>query len=221
MALDRDTRREIQRDLALLGYDPRGIDGIFGPASRAAISAWQRDAGYPQTGYVTDDQINRLSQAAKVRAAELEAEGRPSRKAEEERRDTQYWRETGQGGTEEALRKYLARYPDGLFSEIAKAGWPRSRRTSATRHRPRNASLRTGCAPRMPLAATATICGATPTGCSPRKRRRGLTRCSEEAERADLVAAAKAEEERVANNGVTRLLVENRLQASGFDVGPG
>jgi len=39
--LNRNTRREVQRDLSILGFDPRGIDGIFGPGTRAAISAWQ------------------------------------------------------------------------------------------------------------------------------------------------------------------------------------
>ena len=37
--LDRDGRRDVQRWLQALGHDPRGIDGMFGPGSRAAIAA--------------------------------------------------------------------------------------------------------------------------------------------------------------------------------------
>lgn len=40
--LTRAQRREVQIRLALLGFDPRGIDGLFGPDTRAAIAQWQR-----------------------------------------------------------------------------------------------------------------------------------------------------------------------------------
>ena len=39
IGLDRDGRRDVQRWLQALGHDPRGIDGMFGPGSRAAIAA--------------------------------------------------------------------------------------------------------------------------------------------------------------------------------------
>ena len=72
--LDRDQRREIQRDLSLLDYNTRGIDGIFGRGTRAAISSWQRAQGFDATGYLTRDQITRLDAQAERRAAELEEE---------------------------------------------------------------------------------------------------------------------------------------------------
>ncbi|MCF7699100.1 peptidoglycan-binding protein [Loktanella sp. M215] len=37
-----EARRAIQRDLQVLGYDTRGIDGIFGPGTRAAVKSWAR-----------------------------------------------------------------------------------------------------------------------------------------------------------------------------------
>ncbi len=41
LRLTRDQRRQVQRDLSLMGYDTRGIDGVFGRGTRAAIAGWQ------------------------------------------------------------------------------------------------------------------------------------------------------------------------------------
>lgn len=63
-------RREIQRRLRLASHDPRGIDGIFGPATRAALAAWQTAEGIPATGYMTEATHLRLAESteAKYRA---------------------------------------------------------------------------------------------------------------------------------------------------------
>ncbi|HET7410271.1 MAG TPA: peptidoglycan-binding protein [Paracoccaceae bacterium] len=53
-------RREIQRRLRLAEHDPKGVDGIFGPASRTAIAAWQEQAGLTSTGYLTERTLSRL-----------------------------------------------------------------------------------------------------------------------------------------------------------------
>ncbi len=116
--LTRDQRQQIQRSLSILDYDTRGIDGIFGTGTRTAIRGWQEANGLPTTSYLDAPQINSLSQQASVRAAELEEEARIAREAAE-RADRAYWQVTGQGSTEEGLRAYLGRYPDGLFAELA------------------------------------------------------------------------------------------------------
>lgn len=118
LALTRDQRREVQRNLSLLEYNTRGIDGIFGPASRSAIAAWQRTNGYEPTTFLTREQVERIDAQAARRAAELEAEA-AARQAEQERADRAYWAETGARGDEAGLRAYLRRYPDGVFAEIA------------------------------------------------------------------------------------------------------
>lgn len=120
LTLSRDARRDIQRDLSLLGFNTRGIDGIFGPGTRGAIGAWQRQSGHGGSGYLTTDQITQLDQQAEVRAAELEAEAE-ARRAQIERQDRAYWNQTGAAGDEAGLRAYLGRYPDGLFAEVAQA----------------------------------------------------------------------------------------------------
>lgn len=118
LRLTRDQRREIQRNLSLLGFDPKGIDGVFGRGSRAAITSWQRANSFDATGFLMRDQILQLSAQAARRAAELEAEAQ-ARRAEEERQDRLYWTQTGAAGDEAGLRAYLKRYPDGLFAELA------------------------------------------------------------------------------------------------------
>ncbi len=118
LGLSRDQRRSIQRSLSLLGYNTRGIDGIFGPASRTAISNWQRANSHDATTYLTREQVDRIDAQARRRSAELEAEAE-ARKATQEREDRAYWRDTGARGTEAGLRAYLRRYPDGLFAETA------------------------------------------------------------------------------------------------------
>lgn len=118
LGLTRDQRRAIQRDLDLLGHSPRGIDGVFGAGSRAAISRWQAASGFEATGYLTGEQIRQMSAAADRRAAELEAEAKARQEAED-RQDRIYWSQTGAAGDEAGLRAYLKRYPDGLFAELA------------------------------------------------------------------------------------------------------
>jgi hypothetical protein len=58
--LSRAKRREIQQRLRLAEHDPNGIDGVFGPATRAAISAWQKQAGLPATGFISERTLGRL-----------------------------------------------------------------------------------------------------------------------------------------------------------------
>ncbi|MEM9045208.1 MAG: peptidoglycan-binding domain-containing protein [Pseudomonadota bacterium] len=52
MKLSRTERRRIQLRLSLAGHDPRGIDGVFGPATREAIAAFQAELGLPESGYL-------------------------------------------------------------------------------------------------------------------------------------------------------------------------
>ncbi len=116
--LPRDARRDIQRDLSLLGYDTRGVDGIFGQGSRSAVAAWQDENDLTASGYLNADQIARLDAQAERRAEELEKEDR-QRREEQERQDRTFWSETGAQGDEPGYRAYLNRFPDGLYAEEA------------------------------------------------------------------------------------------------------
>lgn len=52
-------RRELQVRLSLLGYGPRGADGIFGPKTRTAIGKFQTSQEIASTGYL-DTQTQKL-----------------------------------------------------------------------------------------------------------------------------------------------------------------
>ncbi|NKX45260.1 peptidoglycan-binding domain-containing protein [Roseicyclus persicicus] len=120
LGLSRAARQQIQRDLTLLDFDTRGIDGIFGRGTRGAIRAWQEVRGFEATGFLTGPQIGVLREAAVQRAAELEEEAR--RRAEAEARaDRAFWQAIGEGADEAGLRAYLERYPSGQFAAIARA----------------------------------------------------------------------------------------------------
>jgi peptidoglycan hydrolase-like protein with peptidoglycan-binding domain len=120
LELDRSERRQIQGHLNVLGYNTRGVDGIFGPGSRSAINSWQQANGFETTGFLNTEQIGTLSEMAATREAELEEERR-EQEAERERADRAYWEDIGRGQDEAGLRAYLERFPDGLFSDVASA----------------------------------------------------------------------------------------------------
>ncbi len=120
LQLSRAARQQIQRDLTLLDHDTRGIDGIFGPGTRGAIRDWQGASGFEVTGFLTGAQIAQLREAAAQRAAELEDEARRQREAEEQA-DRAFWQAIGQGQDEAGLRRYIERFPRGLYADVARA----------------------------------------------------------------------------------------------------
>jgi peptidoglycan hydrolase-like protein with peptidoglycan-binding domain len=61
LELNRSDRIEVQRRLNLLGYSTRGVDGVFGPGTRAGISQWQVKNGMPISGYLSSGQIDILN----------------------------------------------------------------------------------------------------------------------------------------------------------------
>ena len=60
LELDRSARRVIQRGLRADGFDPGSVDGLFGPATRASLRAWQRSRGQAATGYLDGQQATEL-----------------------------------------------------------------------------------------------------------------------------------------------------------------
>ena len=67
-------RREIQRRLTLLKYDTRGVDGVFGRGTRGAVSAWQKDAGFVESGYLNAEQLEALKAESATAYAEWDAQ---------------------------------------------------------------------------------------------------------------------------------------------------
>jgi S1-C subfamily serine protease len=63
-SLEREQAMEVQQLLADLGYDSGPVDGVVGPRTRAAIRAFQADAGSPMDGQVSDELRRALTDAA-------------------------------------------------------------------------------------------------------------------------------------------------------------
>lgn len=57
LSLSKGDRWNAQLRLALLGIDPKGIDGVFGPGTRTAISELQEREALPPTGYLDADTL--------------------------------------------------------------------------------------------------------------------------------------------------------------------
>jgi peptidoglycan hydrolase-like protein with peptidoglycan-binding domain len=55
IGLTKATRREVQRRLAKLGFETR-VNGKFDESTRAAITRWQEEHGYPKTGFLNTAQ---------------------------------------------------------------------------------------------------------------------------------------------------------------------
>ena len=58
-----DLVREVQQHLKRLGYDVGHVDGLIGPRTRNAITNFERDHSYPETGSVTEEMLKRLQSA--------------------------------------------------------------------------------------------------------------------------------------------------------------
>ena len=112
LRLTRTDRRAIQQNLTALGFDTRGVDGLFGPGTRRAVGDWQRTEGFRSTGFLDRTQINVLRDKAAAKAA--------ADRQQREQEDLAHWQATGSGTNEQGLRDYLARFPEGLFATQAK-----------------------------------------------------------------------------------------------------
>ena len=203
--LSRNDRRSVQRDLTLLGFDTRGVDGVFGPGTRGAIRAFQRSRGFRDTGYLTRAMVTRLVRDADARRKEVEAE------------DRAYWQRTGITGVKEDLEAYLERYPNGVFSEDARDQLAVILAEEAEVAFREAQQLDTVAAyqdflrryPNGPLAEQARsridILQNTGTGQTATDTQ---------------IAKDKAEERVVASNPVARLLIERALEKVGHNPGP-
>jgi peptidoglycan hydrolase-like protein with peptidoglycan-binding domain len=218
LGLSRDQRRAIQRQLTLLGYDTRGVDGILGRNSRNAIAAWQRSVGVPAFGYLTANQIARIEAAAAVRAEELRREAE-ERRQREEARDRDFWARTGASGREADLREYLSRYPDGIFSGTANEQLraierQRRREAQATERQAWDKAVMLGT-----IDSYENYLGTYPRGFFADEARARIASLRQPEVPPQVVAEAKAEEERLGLTAITRTLIERQLQALNLDPG--
>lgn len=121
--LSRSARLDIQRDLTTLGYDTRGVDGLFGRGTRGALRSWQESEGLAATGFVTGEQIARLNDDAAKETARIErekAEAAALTAEQARKQEDRFWTRTKEIATVAAYERYLARYPEGTYTTDAK-----------------------------------------------------------------------------------------------------
>ena len=114
LELKRSERRGIQRVLASLGFALGPADGLFGPRTRLAIGAYQKEKGLEATGYLTAEQAEAL--------LELWAD-------ETRRADNAAFAQASSAGTLESIVAYLKAFPDGLNAAQARKLRARLKRT--------------------------------------------------------------------------------------------
>lgn len=216
--LSRDERRGIQRDLSILGFDTRGVDGIFGPGTRGAVKGWQADRGIEATGYLTAQQIARIDEQAAARAAELEREAE-ARRAELEEKDRLFWADMQGRGDEDSVRAYLERFPDGLFVDEAREALRRIEEQRAARAAESDRQAWAEAEAGGTIAAYRAYLERFPGGAFSAEAESRLRRLEGESARAGAVAEARAEENAMNLNAVARRLAEARLAQIGLDTG--
>ena len=218
--LSRSDRRQIQADLSVLGYNTRGIDGIFGPGSRGAITNWQQRNGFPQTSYLTREQIVRLDAQAERRRREIAAEEERQRQ-EALRLDRAYWDETGRLGTIAGLRAYLSRYPEGIYSAEAARQLERIEEDARRRAAETERVIWTDARSRDSLSGYREYLAQYPQGTFADEARARIEELSGPPRPSDAVIAEAQRAERSMNlNPITIRLVEARLRELGLDPGP-
>jgi peptidoglycan hydrolase-like protein with peptidoglycan-binding domain len=208
----------VQSQLAILGHQPRGVDGVFGPNTRAAIARFQRAEGYDDTGYLTREQLEELSVAAAQRQAELEAEAE-RRRLQAEREDRAVWQATGAEGDEAGLRTYLQRFPEGLFAEEAREALAAIEGERRAANEAADLTAWEGARSADTVEAYRGYLEARPQGAFAQEARARIEALRAEAAGADAREAARASERQLGLNDVTRLLVEQRLAQLGLDPG--
>ena len=218
LELSRDARREIQRDLSVLGYNTRGIDGILGRGSRAAIGEWQAASGIVKTGYLTATQISRLDGQATRRVAELEAEAERKRKLAA-RQDRAFWQETGALGDETGYRTYLSKYPDGDFAEAAVAELEKIEAKKRERAAGRDKRAWDKVVAADTPAVYRTYLDKFPNGAFRGEAEAKLQEFNEDAAKSEARKNAKAAEERLGLTPSMARLVELRLAQLGLKPG--
>ncbi len=196
LGLSRNERRRIQQDLTDLGFNTRGIDGLFGAGTRSAIESWQRRNRQARTGYLTSDQVALLRRQGDAARVEIQAN------------DRRYWADTGANGSERGLRLYLQRYPNGLFANRARAEIARLTTVTDEQAWARATQLNTDAAYRQYLRDF-------PNGIYKDFARSRIGVVPENVDN-----EAKRVEDSLRLNTVSRLLIEQRVADLGYRTGP-
>ncbi|SOH94028.1 Putative peptidoglycan binding domain-containing protein [Monaibacterium marinum] len=215
--LSRDDRRQIQTNLVALGYDTRGVDGLFGRGSRSAIAGWQSAQEFSASGFLTAGQVGLLAAQADNQRTANEAE-RERVQAEAEREDRAFWEATGANGRERGLRRYLEAYPSGVFAERARR---ELRQVAGPDTQPQAAAAWQGAQELNTIAGYQDFIDTFPQSEFVAQARTRMEQLRAEQRPQPPVAEipGQAAEQALNLNPINRALVQIRLQGLGYQVG--
>ncbi|SEM62320.1 Putative peptidoglycan binding domain-containing protein [Loktanella fryxellensis] len=216
--LSLEARRAVQRNLQVLGYDTRGVDGIWGSGTRDAIRRWQAANGVAQNGYVDASQIALIGQQTATRSAQLAAE-QEAQRATQLQADRAYWAEMSDLGTAAGLQAYLDRYPDGENADRAREALDRSARVARRNAEEADRALWDRVQEANDGSAYRDYLAQQPDGRFRADAEERLRRLEQDAEVDDATAAAVARENALGLDPIAMRLVEARLAQIGLDPG--
>lgn len=216
--LTRNDRSRVQEQLSFLGYNTRGIDGLFGPATRGALSRWQSQNRQEASGFLTAQNMQELRMQAEKKAKLLAMEASKKQVAQDAA-DAEFWRVTGANGGEADYLAYLKKYPDGLYAAAAR------KRLQAFEVQKRNQARASETAKWDAAVQATTKEGYLaylqdfPNGAFADVARGRVNEIDKRQAQKALIKAARAEEEKLPLNPSLRLLLERQLKK--LKLGPG
>ena len=115
LGLNQTARQQIQQGLQAAGFAPGGVDGLFGPRTRAAIRSWQSARGVRSTGYLDGPQVEALrSRGGSQPPAPAGTAGANSGGLE-----VVFWQSIVDSTNPADFEAYLAQFPNGVFRTLA------------------------------------------------------------------------------------------------------
>lgn len=209
--LTRTQRRRIQEWLNILGFNVGSADGLLGRRSRTAIANWQNSIGDPPYGYLSANQLTRLELAATRRAEEL--------RQEQERQDRDYWSRVGANGTENGLRAYLNRFPNGIFASEARRQLDEIERQQQLVAEQQDRDAWGYATSQNTLEAYQTYAQDYPNGLFISEAKHRISQLSQPQIPPNVLVQAERQEQGLNLNAFTRQLIEGQLKKKNFDPG--
>ena len=124
LELDRAARQRIQRGLQAAGFNPGGVDGMFGPRTRAAIRGWQSSRGVRATGYLDGASVAALRSVAAPGPASVAPAAPPANPTAQQwpagsEVELVFWQSILNSTDPADFEAYLAQFPSGVFRALA------------------------------------------------------------------------------------------------------
>lgn len=208
--LTRNDRSRVQEQLSFLGFDTRGIDGLFGPATRGSLTRWQSLNQQEASGFLAATDMHKLRAQAERRAKRLALEAQAKHEAREAA-DAAFWQSTGANGKEPDLLAYLRKYPNGLYAVSANAGLKEIEARKRKKAMVAETAKWDVAIQENTKKSYLSYLKAFPNGTFVEVARARVAEFDEKRARRLIVQAAKAEEEKLPVNVSMRLLLEQQL----------